>query len=399
MSNRSLLELLLRRIRAIREAAGVTEVQLEQSLVLGPGWIHRFESGQTKPSVDILAAILHVLKKDFSHLIAEWEPEQATTAIERDIEAEAVGNDLLVRFRYAKHDAKFKIENANLPEFSDVLRTLRDGLAESGEDAALLSNAVRRSFRKALTFWPNANPSDLWYFVILRAYCDPYNHDARFARKSFEQSWKRTGGWALERIFVDHYQPALKKHGINILTGTKDQKIDILKKLGLPHRLEADKLDILLTADTTDGEKFFGMVHVKASFAERRTDDVPMSEILIGAGFTSLMSTMDCKATPAAWPINRGELGQVLGTGPDKRSAKRKDIEENMSFSSCFSYNRNTKPTPATQETSSRVYVVDFSNPEDAFTDFIVADWARIQSQAEILTRARRALEAAEDVG
>ena len=342
----------------------------------------------------MIGAMLHALGSNFTDVAKDWEPEEPTTAIERLIRAEPDGKDLLVEFQYANHDAKYVIKNATIDEFTSVLRELRDGLAASGEDTALMSAAVSKAFLRALKCWPKTNPSDLWYFIILRAFCDPYNHDARFARKSFEQSWKRTGGWALEKVFVEFYRDELKKHGINIYTGTKEQKAAIIKKLGLPDRLEADKVDIVLTADTKDGEKFFGVVHVKASFAERRTDDVPMSQVLIEAGFTSPLLTMDCKATPDADPVNRGELGQPRGTGTDGRSAKRKDVEDEGFFSACFSYNSSTVPTPEKQKAKARIHVLDFSDADDGFVKFIVAEWARIRGQQEkMLSRARRDLE------
>lgn len=398
MTRRALLFQLLARMRQLRTEAGLSEDDMDKRLVLGPGWTERFESGDVRPSVEMLAAMLSVLNKNFSALIKDWEPEEPTSVVERQIWAEEAEGHLLVHFRYAAHDAQYIIPKATLAQFTEVLSALRDGLAGSGEDVALLSDAVCTAFDKALSLWPDANPSDLWYFVILRTYCDPYNHAARFARKSFEQSWKRTGGWALEKVFVDHYQAELKRRGVNIRTGTKEEKVAMLRSLGLPHRLEADKLDVLLTADTPEGERFFGMAHVKASFAERRTDDVPMSEILINAGFTSVLLTMDCKASPSERPQNRGELGRTLTDGRDLRSAKRKDIEDAKSFSACFSYNKNTLPTPATQNAAARVYVADFANPADQFVDFIAEEWDRIRSGSRIVEKARQALESAASV-
>ncbi len=83
--------------------------------------------------------------------------------------------------------------------------------------------------------------------------------------------------------------------------------------------------------------------------------------------------------------MNRGELGAVFsGQGTDGRSAKRKDIEDDGFFSACFSYNKNTAPTPAGYPARGRVYVCDFSNPNDAFTDFVVAERQRIRAKLGI---------------
>jgi len=191
-----------------------------------------------------------------------------------------------------------------------VLISLRNGLsrltAATAPGRAIKKDAVATAFLKAVELWPKANPSDLWWFLVYRAFCDPYNHPAQFARLNLDQSWKRTAGWALEEVLVRHYGP-LRKH---------------IQEARLTGRIEADKVDVLLTGDTGSGPRFFGVVHVKASFAERRTDDVPLSEALARAGYTSPLWTMDCKSSPATHPLNRGELGRAHG----KRGAKRKTL-------------------------------------------------------------------------
>ena len=159
--------------------------------------------------------------------------------------------------------------------------------------------------------------------------------------------------------------------GVRISIQSKEVIAEHLAGLGLAERLEADKVDVLLTG--VDGS-FLGVVHVKASFAERRTDDVPMSRALVEAGYFSPLWTMDCKAAPSATPRNRGELGKALIAGqPDKRSAKRKDIEDDGYFSGCFSYNLNTEPTPIDQATESPIVLCDFNKLDDRFVDAVVS--------------------------
>jgi hypothetical protein len=220
---------------------------------------------------------------------------------------------------------------------------------------------------------------------VYRAYCDQYNHPSEHSRLDFTQSWKRTGGWALERIIERHYGPALAAHGINLVIADTERKVRLLSGINIGHRLEADKMDVLLTIGNGTAEKLIGVVHVKASFAERRTDDVPMSQALVNAGFISPLWTMDCKSTPSVHPTNRGELGAVYsGQGADGRSAKRKDIEDDGFFSACFSYNKNTIPTPAGYRAKARIVACDFSNPNDAFTNFIVAERQRVRTKLGI---------------
>jgi len=209
---------------------------------------------------------------------------------------------------------------------------------------------------------------------------EPEQVEREYARLDFAQSWKRTAGWALELVLEQHYGATLAKRGINVVRKNSERKTRLLSGLYIEHRLEADKVDIMLTVGEGTKERMIGVVHVKASFAERRTDDVPMSQALVAASYISPLWTMDCKSFPSPEPVNRGELGKIFtGEGQDQRNAKRKDIENDGFFSACFSYNRNTRPTPNTPLAKARIYSCDFTNPDDAFTRFVVSERCRLR--------------------
>ena len=373
----------LERLRALREAAGKSQKQLEEELILGPGWIGRIEAGEFVPSLNTLLAVLHAIGSRLEDLgpAVDWKGHDFS--VDRNLLAEDDGDELVVRFPYGAYDASYRLASATTAQFGDVLRTLRDGLSklapdydfspgESDEESAVKTMAVATAFLRAVTLWPTANPSDLWWFIVSRAFCDPFNHPAKFSRLDLGQSWKRTGGWALEEILVLHYEPFLAKHGIHVEIATGSRKQDLVAQLEVKTRLEADKVDVFLVKSTPKGDSCFGVVHVKASFAERRTDDVPMSQALIQAGYTSILWTMDAKSTPAEAPVNRGELGVLAQEDRDDRSAKRKDIEADGLFSACFSYNSNTLPTPEHQEVEARVYRCSFADPNDQFSSFVI---------------------------
>jgi transcriptional regulator with XRE-family HTH domain len=367
------------RLKKLREQGGLSAEQVEERLILGPGWVSCFESGETMPSISMVLAILNLLGRSVQDLVRGL-PKQAFQQVERQVYAEASGADLLIRFVYAKYNAVYELPSASTEEFDEVLKTLRDGLSRLTNPADVIgeaakADAVARAFLKAVQLWPHANPSDLWWFLISRAYCDPYNHPARVASMDFAQSWKRTGGWALEEVMVRHYGPFLSTKGLNIFIAPSDTKQRLLGTVLAGERLEADKADVLLTGRSAAGEHFFGVVHVKASLAERRTDDVPMSKALIAAGYASPLWTMDCKSMPGLRPVNKGELGLARSGSTDNRSAKRKDIEDDGYFSACFSYNRRTVPTPPDQKAKARVLVCDFRNPDDPFSAFLIAKW------------------------
>src|ERR1039457_3213373 len=177
---------LLGRLKALREQAGLREGELEERLILGPGWIERFESGATVPSLEMLLHIPNFVGATPADLFA-GSSETMAGEIERYIYAIPDGKDLLIHFRYAAHDAVYRLDHASLEEFEAVLKKLRDGLARlalpGGAEAerAIKTDAVACAFLTAVRTWPEANPSDLWWFVISRAFCDAFNHPAQFA--------------------------------------------------------------------------------------------------------------------------------------------------------------------------------------------------------------------------
>ena len=388
ISNSDYLSRLLQRLRTFREQSNMTPAQVEEQLILGPGWVCGIEEGRIYPSLDVIASLLSVYGKtltDLSRDAAETVPH-----IRRSIAPVTMGGDVDIHFAYAKHDATYRLENATTAQFMDVVWTMRNSLAQLSsltidkarkQAQSIQTESVASAFLKAVQLWPNANPSDLWWFLVYRAYCDQYNHPSEHSRLDLTQSWKRTGGWALERILQRHYGPALAAHNINLVIADVRRKAQLLSNINVGHRLEAAKIDVLLTVGSGAAEQLIGVVHVKASFAERRTDDVPMSQALVNAGYISPLWTMDCKSTPSVKPKNIGELGRVFsGHGKDARSAKRKDIEDDRFFSACFSYNKNTEPTPASYRARASIVVCDFSNPNDAFTRFIVAERQRVRT-------------------
>ena len=248
------LKALLGNLRHLRENAGLTAKELEEQLILGPGWIERFEHGETVPSIDMILAILHTTNSVFAELL-KGLPDLEASSIQRSIFAEQIENNVRIHFEYSKHDEQYLLPNSTLDEFGRVVKVLRDGLARltsagGNQIGAVKSNAVAEAFLMAVQVWPHANPSDLWGFVVSRAFCDPYNHPAEFARLDLEQSWKRTSGWALEEILVRHYGEFLKSRGVNLLIAKGNQKRAIVEGLrsSVKGRVEADKIDVLLRA-------------------------------------------------------------------------------------------------------------------------------------------------------
>lgn len=392
-SNSQYLAEVLIKLKGFREGLGLSLKDVEDRLLIGKGWIEDIEQGKIHPSLDLISSILSVYGKSLADLTSETS--LSVPRIRRSISASREGdtNNLLIKFDYGIHDAEYILNQAFEDQFNEVVDVLRNGLAglckdsiSSEEEKSIKSTSVANAFLRAVSIWKNANPSDIWYFIIYRLYCDQYNHPSVCSKLDFQQSWKRTGGWALEQILVQHYQDYLARNGARIFIGTTEEKESLLQALDIEGRLESDKADVLLTyLDDNNREHFAGVVHVKASFAERRTDDVPMSKSLSDAGFLSPLWTMDCKSLPSRLPVNRGELGKIYnGIGIDQRSAKRKDIEHDGFFTGCFSYNHNTLETPEGYSAASRIYKCDFRNPDDAFSKHIL-DWCHRARREKVL--------------
>ena len=352
-------------VRQFREALGMTQENLAEASGLDRSYIGGVERGERNPTLTAILRLASALRIGPGLLFDGIGGDAQILDHPDGITAVAIDDRLLIGFKYDQHNAEYQLMGATRQEFDEVVRVLKNGLASGNRRA----DAVSDAFLRAVQTWPDANPSDLWTFLINRAYCDRSNHPEINARLNLEQSWKRTSGWALERILVEHYRTLLIRNGVTIKISGKAEKSRLLGGIDDP-RIVPDKADILLSYDADGVERLLGVVHVKASIAERRTDDVSMSQALIEAGYLSAFWTMDAKSFPADHPVNRGEFGD---SSDEQISDKRRDFEEHGHFSACFSYNQNTMPTSDNSNAVALIFVCDFRNPDDRFSQFLIA--------------------------
>jgi hypothetical protein len=229
-------------------------------------------------------------------------------------------------------------------------------------------DAISEGFLYALIQCPTANASDLWHHVVYRLYCAIL---PRYRPQDPKQSWVRAGGDALEMTLEQWYSPILAPHEIRIkmLIGAAERKM-ALAEMGIQATVGAAKLDMTLHLDANRNRVIFGGVHVKASLAERVSDDIPASRAMMAAGYYSPLWTLDVKSFPPPTGdlINRGEFGSLAVP-----SEKRRYIEEHGEFDACYTANSRSIPSLAATPSGKRIYTIRLSAQPDQFAQDVIA--------------------------
>ena len=221
-----------------------------------------------------------------------------------------------------------------------------------------ISNAVAKSFVYAVKLCPDSNPSDIWQHIIYRHFLDYGMSD---------QQWKRVSGFALERAFIEIYNPIFPQYDLIFRTLPKKEAKQLFKDLGFGGQIKHDKIDAVVELAVIFKKKLIAGVHVKASLAERIQDDVPASLALMSKGYLSIFLTMDSKSYPPPHGngVNYGELGgRSWGDDRGKVRIKREYIEENGQFDALISYNKRTPESPSETKSGKKIYSIGFNEKQ-----------------------------------
>ncbi len=380
------------RIGELRQAKGLTQQELAARATIDAATLSKIESGKRNITLSTLNDLLSALEVSPRHFFASeafspqpTDPAGSGSIIDSEqLQFRETATGLSVQFPCGTHDATVLFPGMKRAAVAEAILALRDGLhraelpvpGRQENQQVLMSQAIADSFLKIAYAYPATNPSDIWRYIIYRAFVDPLNHPAANARKDFQQSWKRTSGWALEQILDRHYGAFLAAESVSITSFRSNaERAPLLKLMGLAGKVPADKADQFILGRIKEDPVPLGVLHVKASLAERRTDDIPASRAIKEAGYLSIFVTMDTKDTPSPQPRNRGEYGVP---GPNA-SQKRLDVELDGNFTAVFSFNANTVESPVVTPSGCRIVTVNLANPKDEFSAFILAKWRQVR--------------------
>ncbi len=350
-------------VRRLRVRLGWSQEQLAAATGLHRTYIGSLERSERNVSLLNIIKLATALQVSLDELLQGIIPS-ASSVQYADIEAPVTDGSDSTLVRVRSSDAKLWVDvvvaGITTAQYQQIANSLLDGLARK-EPAY---HAVAQAMITAVQLCPDVNPADLWVHLIYRTY--------REAGKS-AQSWVRVGGQALEQVILDIYAPRLAEYGIVLRKSTTTDALALkLREQGVG----SSKTVLILEGEDAGQKQIFGVIHCKASIAERLSDDAPASAALIAHGLWSAVVTMDAKMYPPPHgnAIVRGELGNTKG------GDKRRYFEVAGQFSACHSFNQRTLPSPGETASGTRIHSLKLSEEQpDVLVRDIIQAWAQFQ--------------------
>lgn len=372
---------LIEHLTFIRNSKKITQQELAETLVHEQSYISKVENFDRRLDIielyDWLSALNYNHKQFFSDI--DWFVE--TTEVNRGLPALPIpkgvhdtATGIAIQLAWQGKLREVEIANMNSVEYLKLEESICEIYAPLNyPGSAKNREAIFKALSLGINGFPNVNPSDIYHHIVYRLYLREYT------KTQADRSWVRAGGEALELFLETHYANVLAPYGIGIrwLVSAKD-KLAALEEMGLTGLVGSSKLDIVLYGKHQGKEIVFGGIHVKASLAERVSDDVPCSEAMMKRGYSSFLLTLDAKSfpPPSGDLVNRGELG-TLENGSDKR----KYIETHGSFTGCYSYNLRSIPSGKETVSGKKIYTSTFDPKTDLLPVHIVEAWKNFQQK------------------
>ena len=372
---------LVAKLREIRNASGITQKELASRLGQPQSYIAKVEKLERRLDIVELADWLSAVDYDLQNFFTETgilHINYSTSIPALPIPGKALPTQggIILPLAWQGKEIDITLEGITVQQYLDLERDITQiyRTLNNPKGDAKNREVICQALQLAITKLPLVNPSDIYHHIVYRLYLREYT------KTHADRSWVRAGGEALEIFVETHYAPVLKIHGITIKALlSNNNKFQALKGMGIDTQVGSSKLDIALYGSLGKEEHIFGGIHIKASLAERVSDDVPCSQAMMAHGYTSFLLTFDAKSfpPPVGDLINRGELGS-----PTSPSDKRKYIEEQGLFDACFSYNLRSIPSTTKTLSGKKIYVGSFEATNDPLPTHIIAAWESFRKRS-----------------
>jgi len=384
----SLIEELVR----IRKSQSVSQEELAERLKEPQSFVSKVETRERR--IDLielvdwcnalgcnLASVLGatgLIPPNYS--VEETDRSNHSVAVPIAGSAKQQGADVTISLGIGAQKYSITLGNTKLSEYQAVDSILSKEIRSLNTDGRKNREVIADCLLQAISKMPSCNPSDVYHHVVYRTFLREYT------KSDPNQSWVRAGGEAVELFVEKLYKERLSKLGIVIkaLIG-KDNKQAAIDEMGLSGEVSSSKLDIALWGTTADGKKaIFGGIHIKASLAERVSDDIPCSKAMMAKGYLSILFTFDAKSFPPPHGdlVNRGEFGSVA-TPSDKRIY----IESHGAFDVAMTYNTRIEESPAKTKSGKRVIISNMKPSEDKMPLFILNCWKAFAQSKGLKTK------------
>ena len=368
---------LIEQLKNARESKNITQQALADKMSVQQSFVAKVEGLERKLDVIELYDWLSALdydKEEFFRSIGwfvEKNKNSNLPALPIPKTVKPTDNGILMQLAWQGEVKEVLLENVTVEQYLAVEKQITslfeslNSLKPNKKNREAICDALELAVQKM----PTLNPSDIYHHIIYRLYLREYS------KTQADRSWVRAGGEAVELFVEKHYQPQLSPHNITVKALiTSAEKKNALDKMGLTNDVGGSKLDVVLIGTKNNEEVVFGGIHIKASLAERVSDDVPCSEAMMKKGLLSILFTFDAKSfpPPAGDLVNKGELGSL-----ENPSDKRKYIEEHGSFDACFSYNLRSVPSGGSTTSGKKIYVSSFDTKQDSLVKHVVDAWKK----------------------
>jgi transcriptional regulator with XRE-family HTH domain len=354
MTDKEFLKTFGQTIRTIREEKGLSQEEFAELCNLHRTYISGIECGDRNISVSNLNQIITGLNLSWYEFVEKLHEDRIMEV-----------KEMPEKYRAIEHIRFF--EHVTEQEYQSI----ETFMTKSINDPSIKSrDTISKTFIKAVDMWPKENISDIWHHCIYRIYTENKKGTDP------EQSWVRTSGEAFELFIENQYNKYLYKYNLRIKNLiSRGEKKNVISRIKLENSIGSSKIDLILECKGKGkGLDYIGWgivaaIHAKVSLAERVSDDIPASRILMKENIESILMTLDVKSFPPPYGdlINRGELGTIA-----KPSDKRKYIEAHGDFSICFSYNKRTVPSASSTLSGKKIETINSINEGDAFMKYLL---------------------------